>query len=522
MLFNSYLFIFIFLPITLAGFIIIRRFNYPKLINLWLIAASLVFYSWWTPKYIVLLVFSIVFNYAMGLIINKTCEQPHLHKKVLIFGVSANILLLGYFKYAGFLTGIVTDLSGLPINLGKIVLPLAISFFTLQQISYLIDAYRGEAKKFDFISYMASVSFFPHLISGPIVRYRDLMPQFSTESGAKNYSSTDLAVGLTIFIMGLFKKVILADTIAVHANLAFSAAAAGAHVTLLEAWGATMAFSFQVYFDFSGYSDMAIGLGRIFGIRLPINFNSPYKAINFIDFWRRWHITLTEFIRDYIYFPLGGSRKGLSRQYLNVMIIMVVCGVWHGAGWGYFIWGAMHGAYIVINLIWFRLRHYWGHDPRHTTWYGTVVALAITFAAFQVSMAVFRADNLHTTWVLIKGMAGFNGVLLPEGHVNLYGLAFLKPALLNWHIQVGKITLLGPYVMEWLVLCWFVVWFMPNTQEIMSRVEPALGYQLRATEGTWAWLRWRPSPPWALVCGILAVASLIMIARPSPFLYFQF
>lgn len=522
MLFNSYLFIFVFLPITLAIYIIIRRLNYPKLLNIWLIAASLFFYAWWNPNYLVLLVFSILFNYGIGIIINKACDQPYFHRKVLIIGITANLMLLGYFKYAGFLGKIVNDVSGTHINWGNIVLPLAISFFTLQQVSYLIDAYRGEAKKFDFISYMASVSFFPHLIAGPIVRYRDLVPQFSQELVNKFYNSTDLAVGLTIFIMGLFKKVILADTVAVHANLAFAAATAGAQVTLLEAWGAVVAFSFQVYFDFSGYSDMAIGLGRIFGIRLPVNFNSPYKSVNFIDFWRRWHITLTDFMRDYIYFPLGGSRKGVERQYLNIMIIMLICGLWHGAGWTFVIWGGMHGLYIVINHIWLRLRRYWGQDLAHPTWYGTAMAQLITFAAFQLSMAIFRADNLKASWVIIKGMAGLNGVLLPELHLNLYGLGFLVPRLSGWHIQVGDITLLGSYAMEWLILCWFIVWFMPNTQEIMSRVEPALGYRLKETEGTWTWLRWRPTPAWALACGVLAVVSLFMIARPSPFLYFQF
>ena len=190
----------------------------------------------------------------------------------------------------------------------------------------------------------------------------------------KSFNSTDLAVGLTIFFIGLFKKVILGDTIAVHANMAFSAAAVGAPATFLEAWGAVMAFNFQIYFDFSGYSDMAIGLARIFGIRLPINFDSPYKAVNFIDFWRRWHITLTSFIRDYLYFPLGGSRKGVPRQYLNIMIIMLICGLWHGAGWTFVIWGGMHGLYIVINHLWLTLRRRWGQDLDHPTWYGTALA----------------------------------------------------------------------------------------------------------------------------------------------------
>ena len=294
MLFNSYSFILLFLPITFGIFLFIRKLHYHKLVSIWLIMASLFFYSWWNLPYVMLLILSVIFNFMIGIIINKTNNQPYYHKIFLIFGITANLCLLCYFKYAGFLINTINNISGFQINIGNIVLPLAISFFTLQQVSYLIDAYHGEAKQFDFISYAASVTFFPHLIAGPIVRYRDLVPQFSRDSVMKSYDPTDLVVGLTIFFIGLFKKVILGDTIAVHANMAFSAAAVGAQATFLEAWGAVMAFNFQIYFDFSGYSDMAIGLARIFGIRLPINFDSPYKAVNFIDFWRRWHITLTE------------------------------------------------------------------------------------------------------------------------------------------------------------------------------------------------------------------------------------
>jgi alginate O-acetyltransferase complex protein AlgI len=520
--FNSYWFIFLFLPITLGIFLFLRKLNYPKLVPVWLILASLFFYSWWNPVYVILLILSIIFNFMIGLIINKTYNQPFYHKKVLIIGIIANLCLLCYFKYAGFFVNTINDLFSSQINIGNIFLPLAISFFTLQQISYLIDAYHGEAKQFDFISYTASVTFFPHLIAGPIVRYRDLVPQFSRAPVMKSCNSTDLVVGLTIFFIGLFKKVMLGDTIAVHANTAFFAAAVGAQATFLEAWGAVMAFNFQIYFDFSGYSDMAIGLARIFGIRLPINFDSPLKAVNFIDFWRRWHITLTSFIRDYLYFPLGGSRKGVPRQYLNIMIIMLICGLWHGAGWTFVIWGGVHGLYIVINHLWLTLRRHWGHDLAHPTWYGTALARCITMAALLFSMAIFRANNLHTSWLMIKGLAGLNGVLVPELHLNLWGLGFLQPVLPGWGIQVGTISLLGPYPLEWLIFCWLIVSFMPNTQEIMSRAEPALHYHLQEAAGTWAWLRWRPTPAWALACGLLAVITVLMMAKPSPFLYFQF
>jgi alginate O-acetyltransferase complex protein AlgI len=469
-----------------------------------------------------LLIFSVLFNYTIGSLINKVDNRSDIHKQYFVIGIVANLVILCYYKYAGFFANISNDLFGSHITLGKIVLPLAISFFTLQQISYLFDAYRGEAKQFDFISYAASVTFFPHLIAGPIVRYRDLVPQFSLAAVNKRYNSLDLVVGLTIFSIGLFKKVVLGDTIAVHANTAFATVAAGGSATLLEAWGAVMAFNFQIYFDFSGYSDMAIGLARLFGIRLPINFDSPYKAVNFIDFWRRWHITLTNFMRDCLYFPLGGSRKGVPRQYLNIMIIMLICGLWHGAGWTFVLWGGLHGLYIVINHLWLSLRRRWGHDLDHPTWYGTIFARCITLSALLFSIAIFRADNLHTAWSMIKGLAGCHGVILPVYHLKAFGLGFLEPVLAGWNIQVGTTSLLGRYPLEGMLICWLIVWFMPNTQEIMSRAEPALHYHLQASEGTWTWLRWRPTPFWALVCGILATLALIMMAKPNPFLYYQF
>jgi alginate O-acetyltransferase complex protein AlgI len=522
MLFNSYQFICLFLPVVFGIFMLLKKLNYPQWLSVWLLGASLFFYSWWNPVYVLLLVFSIGFNFAVGSLINQNRHRPSLHKLFLVAGVMANISLLGYFKYVGFFSSIVNDIFALRLDLGNIVLPLAISFFTLQQVSYLIDAYRGEAPHFDFISYAASVTFFPHLIAGPIVRYRDLVPQFARAALARPYVSLDLVVGLTIFFIGLFKKVILGDTIGVHANTAFAAVALGARPTFLEAWGAVMSYLFQMYFDFSGYSDMAIGLARIFGLRFPINFNSPLKAVNFIDFWRRWHITLTNFIRDYLYFPLGGSRKGLSRQYLNIMIIMLLCGLWHGAGWTFVAWGGLHGLYIIVNHLWLSLRRRWGQDLDHPTWYGTVLARGLTFAALLASVALIRADSLPSSWLMVKGLAGLHGVLLPETHLRVWGLGFLEPYLVGPAIQVGHLSLLGSYPLEWLGFCWFIVTFMPNTQEIMSRFEPALHYQLRDSHGPWTWLRWRPTPVWALVCGILGTLSLLMMARPNPFLYFQF
>jgi D-alanyl-lipoteichoic acid acyltransferase DltB (MBOAT superfamily) len=521
MLFNSYVFIFFFLPATLLIFSIIVRFGSQTAVSIWLIAASLFFYSWWNPLYLTLLVLSVLFNFGIGTIINKTFDRPTYHKMALIVGITCNISLLGYYKYAGFLVNIINEMSGAHFNLGKIFLPLAISFFTLQQISYLVDAYRGKTTKFNFLSYAASVTFFPHLIAGPIVRYRDLVPQFS-RSSPQAVLSLDLAVGLTLFFLGLFKKVILADHLAKYVGPAFAAAAAGRPVTFLEAWVAGMAFIIQIYFDFSAYSDMAIGLGRIFGIRLPVNFNSPLKAVNFMDFWRRWHITLSDFVRDYIYFPLGGSRKGVGRQYLNIMIIFFLVGLWHGAGWTYIIWGSVHGLFIVINHFWHRLRRYWGHNLENPTWYGTALAIALTFTTLSATMALFRADNLNAALIMLKGMAGLHGVVLPSFLLEGWGLQSLIPVLTGWGFKVGGLALLKGYAFEWLTFYFFIIFFMPNTQEIMSRFEPCLDYHLKETEGTWKWLRWRPTVAWAGLTGVLALAALLLMGKPNPFLYFQF
>jgi alginate O-acetyltransferase complex protein AlgI len=521
MLFNSYVFILFFLPITFLIFSIISREGSQTAVSIWLIAASLFFYSWWNPFYVTLLILSLLFNFGIGASINKIYDKPVLRKLLLIFGIICNILTLAYYKYSVFVINIFNEVSGKHIDPGKIFLPLAISFFTLQQISYLVDAYRGQTSKFNFISYAASVTFFPHLIAGPIVRYRDLVPQFSrTCPQPANY--LNLAVGLTLFFMGLFKKVILADHLTQYVDPAFAAANLGRPVSFLEAWTANMAFFMEIYLDFSGYSDMAIGLGRIFGVRLPVNFNSPLKSINFMDFWRRWHITLSEFARDYLYFPLGGSRKGLPRQYINIMIIMTIVGLWHGAAWTLILWGALHGLFILINHVWLTMRRAWGHDFSHPTRLGTWSARILTFLCAAGANALFRADDLSAALVMLKGLVGLNGIILESQKLRFLGLENLIPVLTGWGIQVGTLPLLKGYALEYLLVYLCIIFFCPNTQEIMSRFEPCLDFQLKENEGTWPWLKWKPTMSWAWLTGFIALLSMLLMGRPNPFLYFQF
>ena len=291
MLFNSYTFIFLFLPTVLLGFHLIGKQGHHRVAIAWLVGASLFFYGWWNPAYLGLMLVSIFFNYGIGVSLGGAPKQPN-KKPILIFGVIVNLGLLAYFKYANFFVDNLNNIAGTDIVLEQIILPLAISFFTFQQIAYLVDAWRGETKEYNFLHYCLFVTFFPQLIAGPIVHHKEMLPQFAKDVVYK-LRSKHLAIGLTIFAIGLFKKVVLADGISVYASPVFDAAEAGVVLTFFEAWGGSLAYTFQLYFDFSGYSDMAIGIARMFGIRLPLNFNSPYKATSIIDFWRKWHITLS-------------------------------------------------------------------------------------------------------------------------------------------------------------------------------------------------------------------------------------
>jgi len=344
-LFNSYAFLFVFLPATLLVFMAARRGG-PGLALGALTLASLGFYGWWDPRFLALLLGSAVANFAFGRAL--MARPADARRPWLVAGVVFNLGLLGWFKYAGFLSANLAAL-GAPTPVLDIVLPVGISFFTFQQIAYLVDVSRGLSDRYGFRDYLLFVAFFPQLIAGPIVHHREMMPQLLTGRGPR---AEDFAIGATLFAAGLFKKVVLADSLAPFASPVFAAADAGLAVTTAEAWGAALAYALQLYFDFSGYSDMALGLARLFGVRLPINFDSPYQATSLIDFWRRWHMTLSRFLRDYLYIPLGGNRQGPARRWVNLMITMALGGLWHGAGWGFLIWGLIHGAGLAANHAW--------------------------------------------------------------------------------------------------------------------------------------------------------------------------
>lgn len=518
MLFNSYVFIFAFLPVTLAGFFLLGRFQ-PKLAAAWLTAASLFFYGWWNPLYVWLLVASILFNYGCGIAIARAGSRGERagQKRWLVFAVAANLALLAYFKYANFFLASISQLSGAALSFGEIVLPLGISFFTFTQIAFLADTYYGKAREYNFVHYSLFVTYFPHLIAGPVLHHAEMMPQFGLPATYR-FSFENTAVGVTIFVIGLFKKVMVADEIGVYARPVFDAAAGGAELTLLEAWCGALAYTFQLYFDFSGYSDMAIGLSRLFGVVLPLNFHSPYKAVNIIDFWRRWHMTLSRFLRDYLYIPLGGNRRGPARRYVNVLLTMVLGGLWHGAGWTFVAWGALHGGYLVVNHGWRALRARLGHDLKRRTWWGRACAGLLTFVAVVIGWVVFRAAELTTAVAMLKAMAGMNGLVLPDFWLPKWGAAGQWLAAHGVNFGDTRELVTGG-VVNWIWILLAVVWFAPNTQQLLAAYRPALAL---LAEQYRARLTWRPTPFYALLTAALALIAIFNLHKQSEFLYFQF
>ena len=527
MLFNSFEFIFYFLPITLGVFFWIgrRRENIKQQLPiLWLIIASLIFYGRWKPLNLPLIIISIAFNYYLGYILGNVLEKPAAKRIMLGLGIVFNLSLIGYFKYSNFVFSNVNRIFGTNIDLPAVVIPLAISFFTFQQIAYLVDAYKGETKEYDIRKYILFVCFFPQLIAGPIVHHREILPQFEKASIYK-FSQTTLSIGLTVFIAGLFKKVIFADRIAEYSNLAFAAASQDINLTFSEAWVGALGYSLQLYFDFSGYSDMAIGAAYMFGIRLPLNFNSPYKAVSIIDFWRRWHITLSHFLRDYLYIPLGGSRKGQFRRYFNLVITMLLGGLWHGAGWTFIFWGGLHGFYLVINHLYRSIRKSLGHNLNNDNWLLRRAGWSATFIAVVVSWVFFKANSFTVAVSILKSMFGFNGVDLAQflspylGFLRNFGVGFL-----GFTVNVG---ISQKYASFGIIILLAIAWLTPNTQQWMGKYNPALtepigGDKPQWLQNFWQALAWKPNKIWSIVVAGLTSLSLLCFSRVSEFLYFQF
>ncbi len=520
MLFNSYTFIGLFLPITLVGFFLFARASHIWA-ALWLGIASLAFYGWWDPRYLVLLLLSIAFNFFVGRAISWRHEvgTPSHAKAVLIFGIVCDLALLFYFKYTDFFILSINHALHTQLPLLNLVLPLGISFFTFTQIAFLVDTYRGEAKEYDPVHYLFFVTNFPHLIAGPILHHKEIMPQFENPA-CYRINWEDIAVGLTIFTFGLAKKVLLADGIGRYVGPVFDGAS---NPHLFLAWGGALAYTLQLYFDFSGYSDMAIGLARMFGIKFPLNFDSPYKAQNIIEFWRRWHMTLSRFLRDYLYIPLGGNRKGPMRRQVNLLVTMALGGLWHGAGWTFVIWGILHGLYLVINHSWQNLT---GpsitntNNPNKRFW-----AWLLTFLAVLVGWVFFRAKSVDVALDILQGMVGLNGIVLPHHWFNAIFTNPVKEFLLANGAQIKTIKFIAYrdqlYLTAELLL---IATLAPNTQQIMQRFTPTIN-QFRQLNGKLARWTWRPNLTWLIVITLLLAWSLYDIPngdKVSEFLYFQF
>ena len=495
MLFNSYIFIFAFLPITFFIYFYLLHKRLTIGAKAFLVFSSLFFYSWWNIVYLPLILVSMLFNYVIGNSLNEmvksklSSKKTFSNKTLLTFGIISNISLLAYFKYSDFFLENFNGIFDANIPLMHIALPLAISFFTFQQIAYLVDSYRGETKEYDFLNYALFVTFFPQLIAGPIVHHKEMMPQFANKWNlVKKYKN--IALGLFIFSIGLFKKVVIADTFAVWATNGFDNAVT---LNLFEAWATSLSYTFQLYFDFSGYTDMAIGAALLFNIKLPINFNSPYKALNIQDFWRRWHITLSRFLKDYVYIPLGGSRKGNFRTYNNLLATFIVGGLWHGAGWTFVFWGFLHGMALVIHRAWSKLGF------KMWTW----VAWLITFNFINIAWVFFRAKEWDDAIKVLGAMFSLNNVVLPEKYAEKYAekLLFLK----DFGIEFG-IVLKGidgkSQTIAFILLGFMIVLFMKNSMEKITT--------------------FKPTHINLVLTLILLITSISMMSRVSEFLYFNF
>ena len=395
MLFNSYEFIFLFLPITLIVYFTLNRFGKNRLAKGWLVLASLYFYSYFNKKYLILIIASIVVNYFVGKLLEEK-KDVVVRKVLLIYGVVFNVGMIGYYKYYDFFVENINYIFKTNIPLLHILLPLGISFFTFQQLSFVIDSYYRKNLRYDFLSYSLFVTFFPQLIAGPIVLPTEMLPQFESEEN-KKINWANMNRGLYIFSIGLAKKVIIADSIASFANAGFDMMES---LNFVEAWLTSISYTLQLYFDFSGYCDMAIGIGLMFNILLPINFNSPYKSTNIQEFWQKWHMTLGRFLANYLYIPLGGNRKGEKRTLLNLLIVFLISGIWHGAGWNFIIWGMLHGICILIHRVWKNSKR---KMNKFIGWF-------ITMNLVNIFWVFFRAKDLASAFKVIKGMFNFSTI----------------------------------------------------------------------------------------------------------------
>jgi D-alanyl-lipoteichoic acid acyltransferase DltB (MBOAT superfamily) len=545
MLFNSDEFIFLFLPVTVLGFYLCGSISRTWALR-WIILASLLFYASWRPLNVLIIAPSILINFVLARTLLRLSEDEKRHRTsrlVLLLGIAFNIAFLAYFKYIDFGRSTINDIFGTNLVLTHVILPLGISFITFQKIAFLVDVHAGRVKPFTLQDYCLFVLFFPQLIAGPIVHYREMMPQFHNASC--RFNKENLAVGLTLLAFGLFKKVVLADHIATVVTPIYNQAASGSEVSLLLAWAAAIGFTLQIYFDFSGYTDMALGLARFFGIRLPQNFYSPLKASSIIEFWLRWHITLTRFLTAYIYNPLtlwltrrrlANGRRGLSGSNTTIgafasllmfpiLLTMFISGLWHGAAYGFVIWGLLHGFYLTTNHAWRLIRPRLWSDRLSYERVMQPLGRLLTFTLVAATMIFFRSPTLTSAVDLLKGLIGQNGIALPQaiydhlgplsGWLHRVGVASVNSELWSAH-EFGKMAI-------WILAPMLIALACPNTLQILARYEPALGVKPPTTKFAGARLiEWHPTLPWALGMSIVAAMGIFFLSGQGEFLYWQF
>ena len=487
--FNSYPY-FVFLGVAVIGFRWLESRGLTAR-RVFLLLASYAFYAWWRADFLILLAGSTGVNFLLGREIEARAARLADRRGLLIAGLAFNLGLIALFKYDTLFVSTANDVLGIGLPVPHFFLPLAISFFTFEQISYLVDADAGKTHKYSLLDYALFVAYFPHLIAGPIVRHNDLIPQFRQLRSRND----DLATGMTLFTIGLAKKSLIADNLAPFADAIFNAAGRGIATGPTDSWLGTLFFAFQIYFDFSAYSDMALGSSVMMGIRLPVNFHSPYKAASIIEFWRRWHISLSAFLRDYLYIPLGGNRGGRARRYLNLFVTMLLGGLWHGANWTFMLWGGLHGLYLSIN-----------HAFRHVT-KGMSAPLALrlplraasvllTFAATSLAWIVFRAPDLASAGRIAGGLLG-------GGH--------------------SSIVSFSPLAAVTLALLFALVWFAPNSMQLLWKHDPALPSPYHNDPVTpAARLSWQPTRWQAAAYGLLCIVAVLALSNLKPFIYFQF
>ncbi len=526
MLFNSYIFLLLYLPITLLGYYTLGRMN-VRMAAIWLSVGSLVFYGWWSPVFLILLIGSIAVNYIISQMILNAIKNPEYQSVLLAAGVTLNLSLLFYYKYFAAIFDFLIEYGFMKGEATSILLPLGISFFTFTQIGYLLDCKAGIVKERSALSYVLFVTFFPHLLAGPILHHKEMMVQFS-HSDSYKFKPENLSIGGMLFLIGLTKKVIFADGIAPYADSGFAATQT---LQFWQAWGAILAYGLQVYFDFSGYSDMALGLAKMFGIRFPLNFNSPYQATSVIDFWARWHMTLTRYITSYLYYPLSmaisryRSRRGLaigspslhsfggltSAVLVPTFFTMILAGIWHGAGLQFLIFGILHAVYLSVNHIW---RIFFANKTMiiqtRANWCIRTACVTLTFIAILFAQSFFRADGVQQAFEMIQGMLGVRG--LGDGlsfySVSQYSFGDAWRQVVSHHLQLIEIILL-----------FVIVWCAPNAHQIMGVYSPALVSPHPASIKS---MQWKPDAKWLFIMLLLLVLCLFNLQKETRFLYFQF